>query len=64
MECQDGRRGVGTEKFSGGHLNFGGAQRVYFRNFGHFYGIFIAISEIIGGARAPPAPPVTTPLRG
>ena len=57
-------RGVGTEKFSGGHLNFGGAQRGYFRNFGRFYGFFIAISEIIGGkgvvtggaggARAPP----------
>ena len=41
---------------------FGGAQSGYFRNFGRFYGFFIAISEIIGGARAPPAPPVTTPL--
>ena len=55
-------RGVATEKFSGGHLKIGGAQRGYFRNFGRFYGFFIAISEIIGGARAPPAPPVTTPL--
>ena len=41
--------GVATEKFSGGHLNIGGAQRGYFRNFGRFYGFFIAISEIIGG---------------
>ena len=57
-----GSRGVATEKFSGGHLKIGGAQRGYFRNFGRFYGFFIAISEIIGGARAPPAPPVTTPL--
>ena len=45
-------RGVATEKFSGGHLKIGGAQRGYFRNFGRFYGFFIAISEIIGGARA------------
>ena len=50
------------EKILGGHLNIGGAQSGYFRNFGRFYGFFIAISEIIGGARAPPAPPVTTPL--
>ena len=48
--------------FGGGHLKIGGAQRGYFRNFGRFYGFFIAISEIIGGARAPPAPLVTTPL--
>ena len=49
-------RGVATEKFSGGHLKIGGAKRGYFRNFGRFYGFFIAIFEIIGGARAPPAP--------
>ena len=30
-------RGVATEKFSGGHLKIGGAQRGYFRNFGRFY---------------------------
>ena len=49
-------------KIFGGAPEDWGAQREYFRNFGRFYGFFIAISEIIGGARAPPVPPVTTPL--
>ena len=48
-------RGVGTEKLLGGHPNIGGAQRGYFRNFGLFYGFFIAFSEIVGGT-CPPAP--------
>ena len=42
---------------------FGGAQSGYFRNFGRFYGFFIAISEHIEEARAPD-PPVTTSLIG
>ena len=50
-------RGVATEKFLGGHLKIGGAQSGYFRNFGRFYGFFIAFSEIIGGHMPrPPAP--------
>ena len=57
-------RGVATEKILGGHLNIGGAQSGYFRNFGRFYGFFIAISEYIGGARAPPRPPSNYALGG
>ena len=58
-----GSQGRSNEKIFGGAPEHWGAQRGYFRNFGRFYGFFIAISEISGGARAPPAPPVTTPLK-